>query len=76
MKSCTCAEMSLALLRLKSEVVAVMRMVDLYFSALCERKSLSGCAMRFYFVHNVDPFNFYPDYCFAIVILPKALPVK
>jgi hypothetical protein len=51
-------------------------MVDLYLSALCERKSLSGCAMRFYFVHNVDPFNFYPDYCFAIVILPKALPAK
>ena len=68
--------MSLALSILKSEVVSVVAMVDLYLSALCERKSLSGCAMRFYFVHNVDPFNFYPDYYFAIVILPKALSVK
>lgn len=51
-------------------------MVDLYFSALGKRKSLGGCAMRFYFVHNVDPFNFYPDYYFAIEILPKALSVK
>ena len=58
MKSSAGAKMSLALLGLKSEIVAMVGMVDFYFSALGERKSLSGSAMRFYFVHDVISFQF------------------
>jgi len=51
------AKMSLALLGLKSEVVAMVGMVDLYFSALGERESLCGSAMRFYF-HDCVSFRY------------------
>ncbi len=49
--------MSLALLGLESEIVAMVGMVDLYFSALGKRESLSGSAMRLYF-HDCVSFRF------------------
>lgn len=58
MKSSAGAKMSFTLLGLESEIVAMVGMVDFYFSALGKRKSLGGSAMRFYFVHNVCSFQF------------------
>ena len=62
MKGGAGAKMSLALLGLESKVVAMMGMVDLYFSALGKRESLSGSAMRLYFVHNCFFLSIY-TYC-------------
>ena len=64
MKGGAGAKMSLTLLGLKSEIVAMVGMVDLYFSALGERESLSGSAMRFYF-HNCLFLSIYPYCCFG-----------
>ena len=51
MKSCACTEMSLALLRLESEVVSVVAMIDLYLSGSGDGKSLCRSSMSLDFSH-------------------------